>query len=199
MFCTVFPRHLRGFRRGTAAPSICNRVDDGVKLSDTSMTLWWSVQKDQSESCLWTQVPGDVEQHYSRWIPGDNSCRLHRGDGLDDGRDARQDTHDGRNPHTAPDRGRRETCGRSKTTSVSCHCGKGTVDPHSSTWRAVCSQGSQQKVAGTSWGNMWQPRGWWNTSLRCNLGHARMPRMGLGLGLFFFFVHFYHFFVFFFF
>ena len=58
-------------------------------------------------------------KYLGSWIPGDNSCRIHRGDGLDDGRDARQDTHDARNPHTAPDRGRRETFGRSKTTSVS--------------------------------------------------------------------------------
>ena len=63
-------------------------------------------------------------KYLGSWIPGDNSCRIHRGDGLEDGRDARQDTHDARNPHTAPDRGRRETFGRSKTTSVSRHRGK---------------------------------------------------------------------------
>ena len=102
---------------------------------------------------------GMVLLHYSSWIPGDNSCRIHRGDGLDDGRDARQDTHDARIPHTAPDRGRRETFGRSKTTSVSRHRGQGTVDPQSSTRRPVRRQGAQPTAAEAS-STTCQPRGW---------------------------------------
>ena len=70
-----------------------------------------------------SQVPGDGVLHHSRWIPGDNSFGLHRGDGLDDGCDTRQNTPDARNPPTVTEGGRREVCGRNQTKSVSRHRG----------------------------------------------------------------------------
>ena len=146
------PLEDAGVRRGMAAPSIDNREDDGVKMSVYAndplvigpegpiRILFERLGQriavkglETFDSVRGLKYLGVGVLHYSRWIAGDNSFRLHQGDGLDDGRDARQNAHDTRNPTKATDGSRRETCGRDKTTSVSLHCWKGTMDPQSST------------------------------------------------------------------
>ena len=113
-----------GFRRRMAAPSIYNREDDGVKMSvhvDDPLVIG----PDQSEFCLsgwdnalltrvWRLLTLCVDSSTWGWCTTlfqVDSFRLCRGDGLDDGRDARQNAYDIRNPTKATDGGRRETCG----------------------------------------------------------------------------------------
>ena len=107
-----------------AGPSIYNRKDDGLKMSvhvDDPLVLGpegqiiilfeWLGQRiavkglEAFDSVRGLKYLEMVLLLCSRCFIGDNSFRLHRGDGLDDGHDARQNARDTRNPTKASHRG----------------------------------------------------------------------------------------------